>query len=135
MCEHKDKKENPPKSCSIHICCFMSSSILSFCVLQLSLWSYFISANDVTFPLTTFFSLFNVGHVTHTSNLVTKEFSAEISVGDTFIPDLIYLRFFFLWVGSSCYFFSQQNNQNDSAAVFKRSVRSMLTFNREKKCI
>lgn len=94
MCEYNDKKKKPPKSFSIRICYFMSQSILSFCILQLSLWSYYISANDVTFPLTTFFSLFNVGHVTHTSKFVTKEFSVEISVGDTFTPDLIYLRCF-----------------------------------------
>lgn len=95
MCEYNNKKKKPPKSFSFPICFSVSSSILSFCILQLSLWSYFISANDViTFSLTTFFSLFNAGHVTHTSNLVTKEFSVEISVVDTFIPDLIYLRFF-----------------------------------------
>lgn len=94
MCECRDLKKKLPKSYSIFICYFKSSSILSLCRLQMSLQCYFISANDITFPLTMFSSLSNVGHVTHTNNLITKEFSLVISVGATFTPDMIYLRFF-----------------------------------------
>lgn len=85
MCEYNRKEKKPPNSFSIHICYFLSSSIFSVyyscpCGPTLS----------VTMMLLSHLPPFNVGHVTHTSSFVTKEFSVEVSVGDTIISDLIY---------------------------------------------